>query len=250
MRLALVQRHSVKADIDRNLASMLAFVERASAAGAEVVCFPEMSLTGYIDPLTRADSLITWDDDRLSPLLHASAHLHMTLVVGIAERREGGMPFIAQGVIRDGALAGVYRKINVASDEIDRFSCGSEPLVFSQGTTTLGIGICADVDDSSLFEDYAARGANLVLLLAAPGLDGPQATRDWEQGYVWWRDKLRDQLGAYARGFGLHIAVATQAGRTINEDFPGGGYVFDAEGTLVASTDDGAEGVLIVDVAL
>ena len=63
------------------------------------------------------------------------------------------------------------------------------------------------------------------------------------------RDKVRDQLGAYAREFDLHIAVATQAGRTINEDFPGGGYVFDALGTLVASTDDGAEGVLMVDVS-
>jgi predicted amidohydrolase len=168
--------HSVQADTDRNLASMLAFVEHASAVGTDVVCFPEMSLTGYIDPLTQADSLMSWDDDGLSPLLHASARLRMTLVVGIAERREGDMPFIAQGVIRAGALAGVYRKINVALDEIDRFSCGSEPLVFSQGATTLGIGICAD--DSSLFKDYAARGASVVLLLVAPGLDGPQASRD------------------------------------------------------------------------
>ena len=198
MRLALVQMHSVKADTDRNLASMLAFVEHAPAAGADVVCFPEMSLTGYIDPLTQADSLMSWDDDRLSPLLHASARLRMTLVVGIAERREGDMPFIAQGVIRAGALVGVYRQINVASDEIDRFSCGSEPLVFSQGATTLGIGICADVDDSLLFKDYAARGASVVLLLVAPGLDGPQASRDWAQGYDWLRDKVRDQLGAYA----------------------------------------------------
>ena len=250
LRLALVQMHSEKGDIGRNLASIVAFVERAADAGAGMVCFPEMSLTGYVDPPTQPESLMTWDDERLEPLFALSLRHGVTLVVGMAELRDGAKPYIAQGVIREGALVGVYRKINVAPDEIDRFSRGEEPLVVRQGDVDLGIGICADVDDPALFKDYASRGAGLVLLLAAPGLDGPQASRDWERGYGWWRDKCRDQLGTYARDYGVQIAVATQAGRTANEDFPGGGYLFDARGELVASTEDGAEGMLVVDVGV
>jgi predicted amidohydrolase len=46
----------------------------------------------------------------------------------------------------------------------------------------------------------------------------------------------------------VHIAVATQAGRTVDEDFPGGGYVFDPGGTTVAETGDWQEGLLVADL--
>lgn len=43
-------------------------------------------------------------------------------------------------------------------------------------------------------------------------------------------------LGRYAQKYKLWIAVATQAGRTIDEDFPGGGYVFSPDGKRVFNT--------------
>ena len=91
-------------------------------------------------------------------------------------------------------------------------------------------------------------GAQVVLLPSAPGLDGPQETRNWESGHGWWREKCRTQLGEYARKYHLHIAVSTQAGRTVDEDFPGGGYMFDTRGQLVAETKDWSESMLVVDI--
>jgi hypothetical protein len=64
----------------------------------------------------------------------------------------------------------------------------------------------------------------VVFEVAAPGLYGEQATRDWRSGYEWWRGECHEYLSAYARDYGLWIAVATQAGRTVDEDFPGGEY--------------------------
>ena len=64
--------------------------------------------------------------------------------------------------------------------------------------------------------------------LAAPGLYGDQATRD----------------------HGLWIAVATQAGRTIDEDFPGGGYLFAPDGTRVYATEHWSPGVVYLDLDL
>jgi hypothetical protein len=87
-----------------------------------------------------------------------------------------------------------------------------------------------------------------VLECAAPGLYGEQATRNWQAGYDWWREKCADQLGAYAREHHFSIAVTTQAGRTVDEDFPGGGYLFGPDGATLASTDDWLEGVLDVDL--
>ena len=82
------------------------------------------------------------------------------------------------------------------------------------------------------------RGARIIFELAAPGLYGEQATRDWKTGYAWWEGECRKLLSGYARERGVWIAVATQAGRTIDEDFPGGGFVFDPTGARRFATVD------------
>jgi len=78
-----------------------------------------------------------------------------------------------------------------------------------------------------------------------PGLEGDQATRNWRSGHDWWRGECQSKLGAYAREHGVHIGVATQAGRTVDEDFPGGGYVFDPHGLPIAEMADWHEGLLV-----
>jgi hypothetical protein len=45
-------------------------------------------------------------------------------------------------------------------------------------------------------------------------------------------------LSRYAQTYGLWVGVATQTGRTIDEDFPGGGYVFSPKGERVYATVD------------
>ncbi len=83
----------------------------------------------------------------------------------------------------------------------------------------------------------------MVFEVAAPGLYGEQATRDWRSGYEWWRGECQQYLAAYARDYGLWIAVATQAGRTVDEDFPGGGFLYRPDGECVYETADWSEGV-------
>ncbi len=92
--------------------------------------------------------------------------------------------------------------------------------------------------------------AEIVFELAAPGLYGEQATRDWQSGYRWWEEECRTLLGAYARTYGLWIPVATQAGRTIDEDFPGGGFLFAPDGTRVYATENWLPGVVYLDIDL
>ncbi len=249
MKVALVQMHCEKGQVSRNLARTVEYIDRASSAGADVICFPEMSVTGYVEPRKQPEAVLSWDDPQLAPLFGSSSkHSQMTVIAGIAERNPGNKPFISQGIIRSGELLGVYRKINVHEDEVGSFSPGSEPLTKHIGYARTGIAICADVDSESLFRKYAQDRATVVLVSAAPGLYGSQETRAWEAGYAWWRDKCRAQLGEYAKKYGLHIAVATQAGRTVDEDFPGGGYLFDDQGAVIAETADWSEGMLLVDI--
>jgi hypothetical protein len=112
------------------------------------------------------------------------------------------------------------------------------------------MAICADIGNRTVSAELAAQGARLVFELAAPGLYGEQLTRDWQAGFEWWEGECLQHLGAYARELGLWIAVATQAGRTVDEDFRGGAYCFALTGERVFASPDGSPGAvwLMVDL--
>ncbi|WP_163511699.1 carbon-nitrogen hydrolase family protein [Fodinicola acaciae] len=165
IRLSLVQQHCQKARFADNLASTAKF---AAGTDADIVCFPEMSLTGYLDPAVHADSVLDLDSAQVRQFCALSAG--RTLIAGIVEHNSAGKPFITQIVATDGKLAGVYRKINVAPDEEDAFAAGSERPVFEAAGVRFGIAVCYDVGHGDLFDAYGQAGAELVLLAAAPGL--------------------------------------------------------------------------------
>ncbi|HUY79112.1 MAG TPA: nitrilase-related carbon-nitrogen hydrolase, partial [Ktedonobacterales bacterium] len=88
MRLALAQLDVTVGDLDGNAARMLAAARRAHAAGANVVAFPELALTGYppedllLKPAFVADNLRALDQ-----IAAATADLSgLTLVVGFVDR--------------------------------------------------------------------------------------------------------------------------------------------------------------------
>ena len=80
-----------------------------------------MSVTGYLNPPKHHDEILAWKDERHIPLFEASKTSHVTIVAGIVEANPDGMPFISQGIVRNGELFGVYRKSNVAPDEVNHF---------------------------------------------------------------------------------------------------------------------------------
>ena len=166
-----------------------------------------------------------------------------TVIAGLVEANPDGRPFISQVVARAGELLGCYRKRTIPDDEAELFAAGTVARVFAHPKAVFGVAICADIDDAAVFAECAGQGARVVFEMAAPGLYGPQETRDWRAGYEWWRNECLTKLGRYARENGIAIAVATQAGRTCDEDFPGGGYVFSADGVCISSTPDWSEGI-------
>ncbi|MFW9929924.1 MAG: hypothetical protein ACFFD1_11075, partial [Candidatus Thorarchaeota archaeon] len=58
----------------------------------------------------------------------------------------------------------------------------------------------------------------------------------------------QQKLGSYAKKHKIWIPVATQAGRTSDEDFPGGGYLFSPEGECLFSTPNWETGVVFLEI--
>jgi len=244
LKIGLVQMRSEKGAILENLETTSAYIREAARLGVDVLCFPEGSVTGYNDPNKFPEANVSIYGEELKAVDRMTEGLDMTVLAGILEKNPEGKPFITHGVIRHGDLAGYYRKRNIGDDETDCFSVGQDIPLFNHDNFKYGIAICADTRDEELFAEYARRGAQIVFELAAPGLYGEQATRDWEASYKWWEGVCNDTLTGYAKKYGIWIAVATQAGRTSDEDFPGGGYLFAPDGRRVYATEDWQPGAV------
>jgi predicted amidohydrolase len=250
MSIALVQMRCEKGAINANLAAIQAYVREAISRDVDIICFPEMSISGYIDPTHQPEAVLHLDGPAVARFVAMTSGTQITVLAGLVEANPQGKPFITQVAARAGKLLAYYRKRTIIDEEERWFAPGSIVTVFPHPKAMCGLAICADISNPAIFADNARQGAGIIFEAAAPGLYGEQATRNWQSGYDWWRGECQEKLGQYARDNQVYIAVATQAGRTIDEDFPGGGYVFGPGGSCLYEPPDWSEGVLYAQVAL
>lgn len=169
---------------------------------------------------------------------------------GFIEANPEGKSFITQVLAKSGYIIGVYRKVNVVEEEAELFSPGGGTPVFQlpvpEGEITCALAVCADSDRPDIFSSFAAQGARIIFHSSAPGLYKRRTSEaSWQEGYDWYKSHLADRLPVYAKSNNLVIAVATQCGATLDEDFPGGSFVFGPDGTCLQAAPDHNEILLI-----
>lgn len=250
LRIGLIQQFCEKAAITQNQKNISRILLESTARRIDIIGFPEMNITGYADPTRYSEAVIRLDGPEMTHFLHRTEVFPGTVLAGLIEENPHGKPYITQVVCRQGNLLGFYRKVTIKDDEAAWFDPGDKLPVFTHDGLTFGISICADIGNAEVFTACARQGAQIIFELAAPGLYGEQETRNWQNGFAWWEGECQKLLGSYARQFGCWIAAATQAGRTVDEDFPGGGYLFAPDGKRVFATKDWSVGEVYLEVDL
>jgi predicted amidohydrolase len=246
MRALLAAINCPKGAVDVNLDAHLQLL--AGAAPGDLVLFPEMSLTGYLDPILSANSLARLDHPAVLALVAATGNAGVCACFGIAERGPDGLPYITQVVAADGKLLGVQRKRYLGEGE-EAFTAASGDAVFEHGGIRFGIAICAEAGHDPPFDAAASRGATLVLFPAAPGLYGRRTDEEsWRRGLHWWEGCSRSDASRHAKRLGLWIAQAGQAGVTHDEDFPGLAALTGPDGVVTGRLPDWRAGVLTVTI--
>ena len=254
MRLLLTALRCEKGDVDGNLARHLAVLVDGAAAGCDLVVFPEMSLTGSVDPRTHAGRLVDLDHDAVRRLGAATTSGPAALF-GVAERgperpaERGDGPYITQVLAAGGEVVGTYRKRHLGEGE-EAYSTGTRTSALELGGRAVGVAICAEGAVDLPWDEAAAAGARLVCFCAAPGLDPPRCRDEagWRRGFGWWEPEALGQASGHARRLGVWVALASQAGVTEDEDFPGLAALVDPTGAVVARLPDWREGTLVVDI--
>jgi predicted amidohydrolase len=248
VRILLAALRCEKGAVRDNLALHERVLREARDSGCALAVFPEMSLTGSVNPARTPEQLLTHDDPAVAAMARLTKETGVAAAFGLSERGPGDAAHITQVAAAGGRVVGMQRKRHLGDDE-ESYTAADEDATLEIDGARYAIAICAESGVDRPFAHAVAADAKLVLFCAAPGLYGRRIDEAaWKRGWEWWR---ADGIGAaqrHARERGLWIALATQAGSADDEDFPGVAALIDPEGNVRAELPDWREGNLVVDV--
>jgi NAD+ synthase (glutamine-hydrolysing) len=168
VRIALGQLNTTVGDLDRNVARMTEWTARAADEGADLICFPELAITGYPpEDLVLRPRFVEDNLGALDALAASTAGSSCAVMVGFVDRSELGL-HNAAAVIRDGRVQDRYHKIQLPNfgvfDEKRYFVPGTAACSIRLGSSELGLSICEDAWHGDAPFDEFARTRPAVIL--------------------------------------------------------------------------------------
>ncbi|TQM70204.1 NH(3)-dependent NAD(+) synthetase [Actinomadura hallensis] len=256
LRIALAQVNSTVGDLDGNADRIVDWARRASDAGAHLVAFPEMTLTGYpVEDLALRASFVEASRralERLARRLADEGLGDLPVVVGYLDRRAAALVRAGQpaGAPLDGA-AWLHRGevlVRSAKHHLPNYGVFDEYRIFVRGDrlpvvrvhgVDVATVVCEDLwQDGGPVSVTRSSGAGLLLALNASPYE-----RD--------KDDVRLELCARrAREAGCALAYVNLVGGQDELVFDGDSVVVGADGTLLARAPRFVEHLLVTDLAL
>ena len=239
IRIAAVIFNSIANQPQDNLARMVKWIRQAKTRGVQLICFPELNVTGYSTKPGIEDCAESIPGP-LSRRLQQMAKAHqMVILAGIAEKDENGRVFASQLVVTPQAVSGIYRKIHIAPPERRIFSAGNAASLFEVEGVKLGIQLCYDAHYPELSTRMALDGADVIFMPHA----SPRGT-PLEKLNSWLR-----HLTARAFDNGVYIVAVNQNGNNQKGlNFPGLAVVIDPSGEIIKKNISGEDGILVADL--
>ncbi len=234
LTLALAQMDTRLGDVRANLDKHLHLAREARANGADLLVFPELSLTGYVlqDLTPSVAHRPTSDDPVFKELLEASRTLDM--VVGFVDEDSRHRFYIAAAYLSQGQVVHVHHKVYLPTyglfDEGRFFAWGDSIRAFDTRFGRMGVLICEDFWHASPPYLLWLDGADLLLFTSAsPGRGlGPGPQLDSSR----WVEHINQ---GYASLFTAFVAHTNRVGYEDGLNFWGGATVYDPNGEQIAA---------------
>jgi NAD+ synthase (glutamine-hydrolysing) len=237
--LALAQIDPIVGDLAGNRELILDRIGAARAAGADLVVFPELAVTGYPpeDLLLRRGFLRAAERSlaEIAPATHG-----LTVLVG-TPLLDGEELFNAAAVCVDGAVVDYVKKRHLPNygvfDEKRYFASGLETRLFTIAGKQVGITVCEDMWlPGAPTTELAEAGAELIVNLSA-------------SPFHLLRDREREEIfRGQARETGVAVALCNTVGAQDELVFDGHSLVIDAEGEVIARAPGFVEHLLVADL--
>lgn len=249
LKVGLAQISPKLGDVQSNLRLHLDTVEKAREQGVQLLCFPELSLTGYMLRDLVPDVAISAIESNSIMAELLSASQDVDLVVGFVEEDERHLYYIAAAYLSQGRIVHVHRKVYLPTygmfEEGRYLAAGDGFRAFDTRFARMGILICEDFWHISSPYVLWLDGADILLLISAsPGRGlSPDAVLGSSRSV-----ELIDQVYAtFLTNFVLHC---NRVGFEDGLNFWGGSTIFGPDGKLVAQAPYFEETLLVAELDL
>jgi N-carbamoylputrescine amidase len=252
--LALVQTRCAAAK-QANLEKALARIGAAAAAGAQIVCLPELFAGLYF---CQSEDHRHFDEAEPIPgptsrsLAEAARQHGVVVVTSLFERRTAGVYHNTAVVLdADGRLAGVYRKMHVPDDPLyhEKFYFTPGDLGFRSFPTRFGrVGVCVCWDQwfPEAARLTALSGAEMIFYPTAIGWLPEEKEAFAASQHAAWETMMQ----SHAIANGLFVAAVNRTGVEGKLEFWGASFAADPNGNVLARASHDREETLLVECHL
>ena len=232
MILAAAQTKPTRLDIDANLLDHYRLTELAVQNGAQLIVFPEMSITGY--ERENAQKLaFEKDDSRLDHLKKMASENNIIIVAGAPIQIEDEM-FIGEFVISPDNSVSIYTKqfLHEGEDEFFQSSFDYNPMITIEDQK-ISFAICADIDNPLHPENACKRATDIYIASIFFTPNGiPNAYRD---------------LQSYAAKHKMNVLMSNFSGESWGYPSAGQSAFWNNKGELVGQMNNSDSGLLLVE---
>lgn len=242
LRVSLAQINTTVGDLEGNRKKVVAALKAARNQNAQMVTFPELTLTGYPpEDLLFKDRFVTENIKVLKSILPHTAGL--MAVLGFVDRGRDKSLYNAAAFILNKRILHIYRKVELPNygvfDEKRYFAPGNEGAIidFPNGLR-FGLTICEDIWQTAgyVYSEYAAADVSLLInISASPYHRGKQRQR-------------KALLKGLASKTGAVILYQNLVGGQDELVFDGGSMVMNPHGKILACARRFSEDLLTVDI--
>src|SRR5215471_4550355 len=238
MRLALAQIDPTVGDLDGNRDLILARIEAARSAGADLVLLPELAVTGYPpEDLLLRPGFVRAARTSLDRIAAETHDIVALIGVPLAD----GELYNACAICTGGEVAGWAKKRHLPNygvfDEKRYFASSEELALIDVAGTRVGITICEDMwIPGPPTTELVSAGAELVVNLSASPFHVGRAQE---------REAI---FSARARESSVRVALCNTVGGQDELVFDGHSLVIESDGTVLARATGFEETLLVVDL--
>ncbi|MFN0006493.1 MAG: nitrilase-related carbon-nitrogen hydrolase [Planctomycetota bacterium] len=234
-RIHLAQVEPTLGNLDKNLRDHLTEIQAAVEARAELVVFPELSLTGYFLKDQTAEVALALDAPPLRQLAERSKDI--SIAVGFAERAVDGRVYNSIAFLEDGRVLGVHRKVHLVHygmfDEGRDFAAGESFVPIESRLGKFGFLICEDMWHLAASWIHFLAGVDAIVVpSSSPGRGVTEKEARLRSTQVWYT--LQDALALFYQTW---IVYVNRVGSEDGVCFSGGSRIVDPFGREIARLD-------------
>lgn len=247
MKVALCQVNPRLSDVKANLAMHLANIEEAKHAGADLIVFPELGLTGYWLKDSTLDVARTIDHPDICELIQASCDVD--IVFSFVEETKDHRFYTSSVYASARRVVHVHRKVYLPTyglfEEGRHFARGNDVQAFQTNDVSMGMMICEDAWHPSVPYLLSLSGVDLMIIPSAG--PGRALSGDPNSGsQQFWERVVR----TYAQLFTCYVVFVNRTGFEDGVFFFGHSLVAGPQGDILGGIETHEPGMVVVDLDL